>query len=270
MRYHHLFIVKEGSPVERAVEELCFFLTDLYEVNSPETGVYQIGGYSDKKAFSEKLEHSALEASDAAEEVDWEKQWSTFSPNFEQGFARVDLKEFGGPCFLMKPGAGFGDLSHPTTRLTLALMAPLVKDKVVFDIGCGSGVLSIAAALLGATQVYGVDIDEQSIRHSQENAKANQINCKTLFTNALDPYWASEGPCVILMNMIQSEQQVAWDSLGALHKKAATIVTSGLLSTQRDSYLRLTQGWGWTLMGERAEEGWLGFIFLQSSYTPSF
>ena len=265
MQYHHLFLVREDSSVGEAVEELRFFITDLYEVGFPETGTYQIGGYSDKETFSEVLEHAVLEASAVVDKVDWEKQWAHFSPHFEQGLAHVDLKEFGGPLLLLKPGAGFGDLSHPTTRLTLALMAPLVKGTVVFDIGCGSGVLSVAAALLGALLVYGIDIDEQSIRHSFENAEVNQVRYKTLFSKELDSNWAHNGPCVVLMNMIQSEQQVAWGSLRALHGASATIITSGLLSSQREGYLKLAESWGWTLVEAQEEEGWLGFVFSQKN-----
>lgn len=199
--------------------------------------------------------------------VDWEEQWATFAPHFEGGLSHVDLGKLGedaaGAILQLKPGAGFGDLSHPTTRLTMALMLPLVKGNVVFDIGCGSGILSVGAALLGAKKVYGLDIESAALEHSRENAKLNRIDHKILFTKELRKNWISKAPLVIAMNMIWSEQESAWGSLGLLHGKEASIVTSGLLSSQREEYLLLTQSWGWSLVEEKEEEGWMGFVFSQ-------
>ncbi len=262
MKYHYLFLVKQGSTAQQAIWELCAFLSDIYEMDDPETGAVQIGGYSDQK-IPEIWTHVVLEKQTAAEEIDWQKQWADFAPRFHDGLAHIDLNTLGGPVLLLKPGPGFGDLSHPTTRLVLALMAPHVKDKIVFDIGCGSGILSIAAILLGAKQAYGIDIDEDAVAHSQENATVNKVEAKTNFSSTIAPEWVSDEPLVIVMNMIESEQTAAWQSIPALHSKKAIIITSGLLSSQREHYLQLAKSWGWRLLEESEEEGWIGFIFSQ-------
>lgn len=107
----------------------------------------------------------------------------------------------------MQPGPGFGNLSHPTTRLMLQMM-PREIDTPVIDVGCGSGVLSLAAKLSGAPSVIGVDIDEGAIIHAQENAKLNALDCQ--FTKQLSQ--VPKNP-LILMNMISSEQKLAWAAL---------------------------------------------------------
>ncbi len=75
---------------------------------------------------------------------------------------------------LMDPGMAFGTGTHPTTQLCLALIeAHLNPDDAVLDLGCGSGILSIAAAKLGAKSVLAVDIDSEAIRATKENANFN-------------------------------------------------------------------------------------------------
>jgi ribosomal protein L11 methyltransferase len=80
------------------------------------------------------------------------------------------------------PGMAFGTGTHPTTQLCLELMGKVIGDIRaspdefrVIDVGCGSGILSIAALKLGAKPVLGVDIDAESVRNSRENADANGI-----------------------------------------------------------------------------------------------
>ncbi len=183
--------------------------------------------------------------------VDWEEQWALFAPNFREGFAHVELgKE---APLKLKAGPGFGDLSHPTTRLCLdSLKRNIRQDDTVLDIGCGSGILSLAAAQLGAKSVFGLDIDPEAIQHARENQKANQL--KAQFGHKLPLTFR---PTLILMNMIQSEQKVAW----SYDFPSARVITSGILSSQRSDYLSLTTLWGWTLLEESEEDSWLSFLF---------
>lgn len=77
---------------------------------------------------------------------------------------------------LMDPGMAFGTGTHPTTQLCLALIeAHLKPDEAVLDLGCGSGILAIAAAKLGAKFVLAADIDDDSIRATKENAEINGV-----------------------------------------------------------------------------------------------
>ncbi len=77
------------------------------------------------------------------------------------------------------PGLAFGTGSHETTQLCLEMLEKYLKPKDnLLDIGCGSGILSIAAILLGANKATGVDIDELAIKTAKENAKINKVNDK--------------------------------------------------------------------------------------------
>jgi ribosomal protein L11 methyltransferase len=77
----------------------------------------------------------------------------------------------------MDPGMAFGTGTHPTTKMCVALLEKYISspEDVVLDVGCGSGILSIAAALLGSEHVKGVDIDPNAVEASTENVKLNGL-----------------------------------------------------------------------------------------------
>ena len=76
----------------------------------------------------------------------------------------------------LDPGMAFGTGLHPTTRMCLAALEELVREgDHVFDFGCGSAILSIAAALLGAKKIEAVDVDSIAVEVAQENARRNKV-----------------------------------------------------------------------------------------------
>jgi ribosomal protein L11 methyltransferase len=88
--------------------------------------------------------------------------------------ARVPIK--------IDPGMAFGTGTHPTTQMSLILLEEFIKPgEAVLDIGCGSGILSIAAHKLGAGGVYGVDIDPSAVENAQKNASENGIEAGVTF-----------------------------------------------------------------------------------------
>ena len=192
--------------------------------------------------------------------IDWKAQWAEFAMGFDGQVAHIPV---GMTEMILKPGAGFGDCSHPTTRLMLAMMADWVKDKVVLDVGCGSGVLSVAAGLLGARRVYGIDIDPQAIEHAQQNAFLNHVQDRVCFSSGFDGREVD----VVLMNMIWSEQRLAWEFVKEI--RAATLFTSGVLSSEATAYKEwICQQGKWSFKSEREEEGWLGMFFIAVGMSP--
>ena len=200
-------------------------------------------------------------------EIDWEWQWKTHSPGFQNGWGWIDLQQFGYSIenltfqkpLKMKPGPGFGDLSHPTTRLMIAMMKDKMANAYVVDVGCGSGVLALCAAALGAQCVAGIDIDSQALLHAQENVLCNDLQEKIQLFSPSDfrRLSCSEREGVILMNMIASEQKGAWEALPMLHSLAGDLITSGVLLEQRSAYHHLCKARGWRFCSECEEAGWL-------------
>lgn len=207
-----------------------------------------------------------FEKTDLEENIDWETQWKDHSPNFKDHLLEVDLSQYADltqplPTLYLHPGPGFGDLSHPTTRLTLSMMAKHVKNKVVLDIGCGSGILTVAAILLGASSAIGIDIDQEAILHAQKNAALNELGDRILFIKPEDFATQLPADVVILMNMIRSQQSEAWQSLPQLHQQSGSCFTSGILSSEREQYLKECSLKGWSLVDEQQQENWMAFHF---------
>lgn len=213
--------------------------------------------------------HSEILAIDDIElpDIDWEAQWAVHR-NYREGFLHIDLKDYApeiqfyqrSSLLKLRPGPGFGDLSHATTRLVLKLMPFFVKNKAVVDIGCGSGILSLAAVAMGCASVTGIDIDPEALVHSEVNSQSNGMTgkIKFLLPEKLEHFCNDS---VVLMNMIQSEQAVVWESLASYSSQVSLLITSGILYEERNDYLIQSKLWGWQLVKEMEEEGWLGFIF---------
>lgn len=197
--------------------------------------------------------------------VDWEAQWREFAENFYDGLSHIDLQKYGSASLkqlLLLPGPGFGDLSHPTTALMMELMSSYIRGKNVLDIGCGSGILSLAALLLGAKKAVGVDIDAEAVSHARKNAEKNGLSSQVHFcesTNSLT------GTYVMLLNMIIQEQRVVMEEREALNKRASLWIVSGILQEQKEHYLELAASWGWKPILRREKEGWLAFVFKKLS-----
>lgn len=182
--------------------------------------------------------------------IDWEAQWARHAPNFQDGFVSVSVH---GKTFRLKPGPGFGDLSHPTTRLMLELLPQEISLPVI-DIGCGSGVLSLAACALGAPEVYGIDIEEEALAHARINAALNHL--PVTFGDVLPKI---PSPCMVLMNMISSEQRVAWETQRALHPHVEMMIVSGVPAQEKMRFLK-TVPYGKVLTEIKLEK-WMGWVF---------
>lgn len=137
----------------------------------------------------------------------------------------------------LDPGLAFGTGTHPTTALCLEYLASTpLKDQSIIDFGCGSGILGIAAALLGAKKVISVDHDPQALFSTELNAKQNnvELHCfhSKLFTTPTD-----EPADLLVANILASPLITLAPTISAAVKSGGTLVLSGLLSLQIDSVL---------------------------------
>ena len=122
-------------------------------------------------------------------EESWRDNWKKFFKVTEIGeklLIRPGWEEYndagsGRKVITIDPGAAFGTGTHATTRLCLELLEKHLKGGSVLDIGTGSGILGIGAALLGADKVIGVDIDETAVKVANENAVINKVETSTEF-----------------------------------------------------------------------------------------
>ena len=185
-------------------------------------------------------------------EVDWESQWREHATGFDGEFLRIDCNQ---QEICLAPGAGFGDNSHITTQLLMEMLPKSVSEQQVIDLGSGSGILSFAAAAHGAKQVLGIDIDPAALEHANHNLSLNTWADQVSFLHPSE--FSVTEPCVVLMNMISSEQEQAWAASPSLHDCAQEILLSGLREEESDDIVALWTSRGYKLVQHQAADGWL-------------
>jgi ribosomal protein L11 methyltransferase len=139
-------------------------------------------------------------------------------------------------CLILDPGLAFGTGTHPTTALCLEWLAGhQLTGKTVIDYGCGSGILAIAAVLLGAEIVYAVDIDPQAITATENNAIKNYIKDKIVGMSPEQFDKVNVEADVVLANILAKPLIDMAEHISGLVKHNGFLVLSGILAEQADS-----------------------------------
>lgn len=154
---------------------------------------------------------------------------------------------------VLDPGLAFGTGSHPTTRFCLAwLGANITPDATVLDYGCGSGILAIAAGLLGARRVAGTDIDPQAIAASIANAKVNAVDARFVHVDAFGEARFTH----VVANILADPLRLLAPALAARTLPGGRIALSGILVRQADDVIDAYAKW-FDLTRWRDEESWV-------------
>ncbi len=153
----------------------------------------------------------------------------------------------------LDPGLAFGTGSHPTTRLCLEWLREAVSGgESVLDYGCGSGILAIAAAKLGAGSVVGTDIDPHALAASQANARANGVEARLVPPDRLP----AGGSDLVVANILAGPLVLLAPALAARTKPGGRIALSGILDAQADEVVAAYARW-FTLAVWRRLDGWV-------------
>jgi len=147
---------------------------------------------------------------------------------------------------LLDPGLAFGTGTHPTTALCLEWLDEHQQGgELVIDYGCGSGILAIAALKLGATHVHAVDLDEQAIQASLDNAEKNSVSDK-LSTYLPDAFHKRHNDLqcdLLLANILAGPLVELASQLASLVKMNGQIVLSGILAEQSNKIIQAYSPW---------------------------
>ena len=182
--------------------------------------------------------------------------------------ARIPIK--------IDPGMAFGTGTHPTTQLCLILIEEFIEERrrakedasflfplSCIDIGCGSGILSIAALKLGAQTALGVDIDIESVRNSRENADKNGIGGEFVIgqgsvAEVLAGQFVFQTASLVVANILAPVIIRLFDrGLSDLVEPGGTIILSGILAGQAEKVLETAEAKGLVLIGRRQMGDWV-------------
>lgn len=203
---------------------------------------------------------------------DWEWGWKQYFKPFPVGETFLikpsweTVDDAGGRTILeIDPASSFGTGTHDTTQLCMGMLEKTVKGgEKLLDMGTGSGILAIAAAMLGAKADTAVDIDEHCLTCAKENAERNGVRIgRTLHGDALrDAALAAEigdGYDIIVANIVADViigmAPMFWDKL----KPGGTLICSGILNERADEVERALRAAGFALCERRASDDWTAF-----------
>lgn len=137
---------------------------------------------------------------------------------------------------LLDPGLAFGTGTHPTTAMCLQRLDTMqCQHKTVIDYGCGSGILAIAALLLGAESAIGVDIDPQALVASRDNAQRNHISEQQFALYLPENCPATIQADIVLANILAGPLVALAEQLMAMVKPGGELILSGLLVEQKQA-----------------------------------
>ncbi len=161
--------------------------------------------------------------------------WIKYQPSDGERIMRLD------------PGMAFGTGSHATTRMCLDMLD--VDGKDVIDVGCGSGILGIAASICGAKSVYMCDIDEQAVKFAKQNAKLNAVDAEI---ECADLIAGSRSADVIIANITADILMRLSKDIGKHLREGGHIVLSGIIDSRLDEVISCYEGAGYVIT-ERGE-----------------
>lgn len=213
----------------------------------------------------------------ALQEQDWNREWKkhfhalslsprlTVCPSWE-----AKTLSGHGQTLIMDPGMAFGTGHHATTALVVGLLDQLMagdatRTQTVLDVGCGTGILAMAAALFGATTVLAVDNDPEAVRVAGETVRSNQL--EQTVTVADTPLAAISGPYdLVCANIIFSVLHGMLPEFARLIPPGGHLILSGLLAgEQTDRIARAALPLHFTLEKTDTREEWAALLFLRTA-----
>jgi len=235
--YVHIYLEPDVSPAEAVA-----FLSERYD--------------------SEGIRHN-IELLNCAEE-DWRNNWKKYFSPLNVGTKLTIVPSWyenydtGGRTALnIDPGLAFGTGSHETTRLCLEMCEKYMKSgDTVLDVGCGSGILGIAALLTGASRAVGVDIDEVAVRTAKENAELNGVADKFTaihgsFTDKVEGKFD-----IVLANIVADAIIFLSKGVKDFMKEGSVYIMSGIIDTRADE-VKAEVGKYFDIIEEHLDGGWV-------------
>ena len=223
------------------------------------------------KAEDTEHQYGRLEAvcSGIREEA-WANNWKQYFKPFPVGeklYIRPswehDEPEAGRTVLEIDPESSFGTGQHHTTRLCLELMESEAAGSKMLDMGCGSGILFIGGMLLGAKEVFAVDIEENAVRIAKKNAAENHlpegsytVRCGNVLSDEALRAEIGSGYDLITANIVADVLKAMAPLFPQFLKKTGTLIISGIIVERKDEVIAAMEAQGFVVTDCREKEGW--------------
>ena len=205
-----------------------------------------------------------LEMKDVDEE-DWSNAWKKYYHPVQVGEHLVVCPSWEAydrqpddVVLTLNPGMAFGTGTHDTTRLCMELLEKYITPQdTVLDVGCGSGILAITAALLGANKIIGCDIDEVAVKVAGENAALNGVQDRISVHQGDLPSQVEGSFQIICANIVADVIIRLSEDAGSYLAKDGIFITSGIIDTREQDVLNALEQNGFQVIERRTSGGWV-------------
>lgn len=273
--------IEDYSDLEAKAEEIAHIdLIDEELINKDRTEalihiyISECDNAAEALAFlKERLTAENIPFSCGAEGVndaDWSENWKKYFHATEIGdklaivpsWEEYDNKE-NRKILHIDPGAAFGTGTHATTSLCLSMLENYVAEgSKMLDIGCGSGILSIASVLLGAETAVGVDIDAQSVKTAKENAEHNNVSGKTEYIVGDLADKISGKYNVVCANIVADVVIRLLGDVRTFMEENAVLLVSGIIDTRENDVLAAAEKHGFKVKEKQYKDNWCAFALI--------
>ena len=229
---------------------------------SPEENPAEAVAFLSERYTAENIWHT-IDTSACMTE-DWINNWKKYFKPIPVGkklLIRPTWEEAENPegrkILHLEPGLAFGTGTHETTRLCMELLEEYVKPgATLLDVGCGSGILSVAGLLLGAGSAVGVDIDELAVKTALQNAELNGV--KDRFTGICGNLTEKVSGTfdVVAANIVADIVISLTGDVGRFMKRGAVYLMSGIIDTREQDVLKALEG-RFQVIARRGGKGWV-------------
>ena len=205
---------------------------------------------------------------------DWENNWKQFYKPMEIGERLLVVPEWerkdapGRVTLVLNPGLTFGTGSHATTRLCLQALDRLIRGgEKVLDLGCGSGILSIAALRLGAARAFACDVDPTCVNVAYENAALNGVE-RSVYTVRAGDVTADRALArefggdydIVAANIVSDVIIALAPRVRPLLKAGGVFLCSGIIDDRADEVRARLEDAGWQVAETNSSEGWFSYL----------
>ncbi len=273
--------IEDYSDLEAKAEEIAHIdLIDEELINKDRTEalihiyISECDNAAEALAFlKERLTAENIPFSCGAEGVndaDWSENWKKYFHATEIGdklaivpsWEEYDNKE-NRKILHIDPGAAFGTGTHATTSLCLSMLENYVAEgSKMLDIGCGSGILSIASVLLGAETAVGVDIDAQSVKTAKENAELNNVSGKTEYIVGDLADKISGKYNVVCANIVADVVIRLLGDVRTFMEENAVLLVSGIIDARENDVLAAAEKHGFKVKEKQYKDNWCAFVLI--------